>query len=52
MPSLKTAVRQLNASELGALKNENIRLLEFEQSLLARAEELRKREECVGQEVG
>ena len=49
---VKTAVRSLNAAEIGALKKENERLLAFEQSLLRRAQELGEREEKVGEEVG
>ena len=49
---LQTAVRQLSAQELNALKVENERLLKLEQALIERERELRLREESVGEEVG
>ena len=50
--ALQTAVRSLKPTELSALQGENKRLLEFEQSLVIRAQELNEREERVGEEVG
>lgn len=49
---LQTAVRQLSAQELVALKTENERLLRLEQALSERERSLREREEQVGEMVG
>ena len=48
---LQTAVRQLSAQELVALKTENERLLRLEQALSERERSLREREEQVGEMV-
>ena len=48
---IRTAVRQLSAAELGALKTENERLLKLEQALAEREREVRQREERAGEEV-